>query len=114
MRKLRLCPALLLSLMLPAGQAILPPAVLAAQDGKPAATPEAEATPPSAVCAVCGVREKAGPEPVAATFVYQGKTYYFCKQACKEEFRLDPEKWIRAAAAPPAETPSKDASAVPT
>jgi Cu+-exporting ATPase len=75
--------------------------------------------PKEAVCAVCGVREKAGPEPVAATFVYQGKTYYFCKQACKEEFRLDPEKWIKAAAAAPApsaptEKAKPGASAVPS
>jgi YHS domain-containing protein len=69
------------------------------------------------------VREKAGPEPVAATWVYQGKTYSFCKQACKEEFRLDPEKWIRAAAeaeshpAPDAKPGSQarpGAAAVPT
>jgi Cu+-exporting ATPase len=77
-------------------------------------------SPKEAVCAVCGVREKAGPEPVAATYVYQGKTYYFCKQACKEEFRLDPEKWIKAAAdsPPPATGPKQPArpgaAAVPT
>jgi YHS domain-containing protein len=75
--------------------------------------------PKEAPCAVCVVREGSGPEPVAATFVYQGKTYFFCKQACKEEFRLDPEKWVKAAAAAPA-TPAKPgapkagATAVPT
>jgi hypothetical protein len=83
MRKLHLWPALSLTLVIPAGQAILPPAALASQDEKPAATPEVKATAPQTA-------------------------------VCKEEFRLDPEKWIRAAAAPPAETPSKDASAVPT
>jgi Cu+-exporting ATPase len=70
--------------------------------------------PMTAVCAVCGVREKAGPEPVAATYEYQGKTYYFCTQACKEEFCLDPEKWIRSAAEPATENPRAGASAVPT
>jgi YHS domain-containing protein len=60
------------------------------------------------------VREKAGPEPVAATFVYKGKTYFFCKQSCKEGFKRDPEKWVHAAAAgQPAETPPGGA-AVPT
>jgi YHS domain-containing protein len=59
----------------------------------------AAAKPPEkAVCAICGVREKAGPEPVAASFVHEGKTYSFCQQKCKEEFCLDPERWIQAAA----------------
>jgi YHS domain-containing protein len=88
--------------------------------GQPAAAPAptGPATPETAVCAVCGVREKAGPEPVAATFIYQGKTYYFCKQACKEEFRLDPEKWIKAAesgaAVPRKPAANSSAAAVPT
>jgi YHS domain-containing protein len=56
--------------------------------------------PTKAVCAVCGVREKAGPEPVAATLVYMGKTYSFCQEACKAEFQQDPEKWIQAAQQP--------------
>src|SRR5437763_7850631 len=83
-----------------------------------AAKKDTPAQPKEAICAVCGVREKAGPEPVAATYVYQGKTYYFCKQSCKEEFRLDPEKWIKAAAAAPAAAApgasQPGASAVPT
>ena len=54
--------------------------------------------PKMAVCVICGVREKSGPEPVAATFDYKGKTYYFCQEGCKEEFQQDPEKWIKAAA----------------
>jgi hypothetical protein len=83
-----------------------------------APSPAGPEAPQTAVCAVCGVREKAGPEPVVATFVYQGKTYFFCKQACKEEFRLDPEKWIKAAesgaAVPKKPATSSPAAAVPT
>lgn len=80
----------------------------------------ASATAPErAVCAVCGVREKSGPEPVVATAVYQGKSYSFCKPTCKEEFLRDPEKWIKAAAALPAaarvaQAPRPGATAVPT
>jgi len=55
--------------------------------------------PREAVCAICGVREKSGPEPVAAAFDYQGKTYFFCQEACKTEFQKDPAKWIKAAQA---------------
>jgi YHS domain-containing protein len=84
----------------------------------PSPAPEAATkTPATALCAVCSLREKAGPEAVAASYVYQGTTYYFCKQQCKEEFRLDPEKWIQAAAAPeaaPKPLAPKSASAVPT
>jgi YHS domain-containing protein len=62
------------------------------------------AAPQTSPCAICSVREKAGPESVAATWVYQGKTYSFCSEACKAEFQRDPEPWIRAAAeAAPAE-----------
>ena len=63
--------------------------------------------PKRAICAVCGPREGAGPERVAATVVYQGRTYYFCKPACLEEFNQDPEHWIRLSqeAAPGQERP---------
>ena len=60
--------------------------------------PKPAKVPKMALCAICAVREKSGPEPVAATFVYKGKTYYFCQEGCKEEFQQDPEKWIKAAA----------------
>lgn len=70
-----------------------------ARSGTPGApAPPAAQAPEQAVCAICGVREKADPEPVAARFVHEGKTYSFCRQKCKEEFRLDPERWIKAAA----------------
>jgi YHS domain-containing protein len=105
-------------LLLAAGHGAAAPSSPTPEPVIPAASSEAP-VPKEAVCAVCGVREQAGPEPVAATFVYQGKTYAFCKQACKEEFRLDPEKWIKAAATPPASrspmpAARPDATAVPT
>lgn len=45
---------------------------------------------------VCGmtVDEKRA----AATFVYQGQTYYFCAVACKDKFMKSPEKFVRPAA----------------
>jgi YHS domain-containing protein len=30
-----------------------------------------------------------------ATFEYEGKTYYFCCEGCKEKFAQDPEKYIQ-------------------
>jgi len=30
----------------------------------------------------------------AATSIYKGKTYYFCSENCREEFKQDPEKYL--------------------
>lgn len=61
----------------------------------------AKKLPKKAECAVC----RTGPEAVKASYVYKGKTYYFCREGCKEEFQADPEKHIKAGA--------KGAEAVP-
>ncbi len=44
-------------------------------------------------CAICAVLEGAGLEPVAATSVHEGTTYFFCSEACKEKFAADPGDW---------------------
>lgn len=75
----------------------------------------AAAAPKKAPCAVCSVREGAGPEEVAATVEYRGKTYSFCQPACKDEFLQDAEKWIRAAqAAKPEPHKHEGGSAAPS
>lgn len=43
---------------------------------------------------VCGMKIRK--KDAAATSEYQGKTIYFCNQACKEEFDADPEKYAAA------------------
>ena len=41
---------------------------------------------------VCGMDVDEG---TAVTSVeYQGKTYFFCAESCKEKFEQDPEKYI--------------------
>lgn len=41
----------------------------------------------TALCPVCKVHEgEAAPEPVKATSVYEGKTYGFCSEKCKQTF----------------------------
>ncbi len=42
---------------------------------------------------VCGMEVEEG--KAAATAVYQGKTYYFCAQACKQAFEKAPEKYLQ-------------------
>ncbi len=41
---------------------------------------------------VCGMEVKE--DEAAATSTYQGKTYYFCSQACKADFDENPEEYI--------------------
>lgn len=52
------------------------------------------AAPRKAPCAVCAVKEGAGPEAVKATATYQGKEYTFCSENCKTEFLKDPQAFI--------------------
>ena len=41
---------------------------------------------------VCGMEIEE--EEAAASRTYKGKTYYFCSQACRDEFDEDPEGYI--------------------
>jgi Cu+-exporting ATPase len=41
---------------------------------------------------VCGM--EIDPATAAATYDYQGTTYYFCAVGCKQDFEADPEKYI--------------------
>ena len=43
---------------------------------------------------VCGMM--VDPANAAATYEYQGKTYYFCAVGCKVAFEKDPEKYLGA------------------
>ena len=40
---------------------------------------------------VCGMTIE--PDDAVATVEYEGKTYYFCSQECKEAFEEDPESY---------------------
>jgi peroxiredoxin len=51
--------------------------------------------PKEAICAVCRITEGAAkPEKATAASVFQGVTYYFCAQKCKEEFDADPIAYL--------------------
>ena len=67
---------------------------------KPAAVLAAART---ALCAVCSVREGAGPEEARATARSEGKEYAFCSDNCKQEFLADPKAFLTAQAPRPAE-----------
>lgn len=43
---------------------------------------------------VCGMEIEA--ETAAAKAEYQGKTYYFCMQGCRDKFVADPAKYASA------------------
>ena len=34
-------------------------------------------------------------DPKTPTCVYQGKTYYFCSDDCRDKFAKDPEKYLK-------------------
>ena len=34
-------------------------------------------------------------ESAAATYYYEGNTYYFCAVGCRDRFAQDPEKFIK-------------------
>ena len=41
---------------------------------------------------VCGM--EVNEEEAAATYEYQGKTYYFCAVGCKDKFAQDPGRFL--------------------
>ncbi len=45
---------------------------------------------------VCGM--EVDPAHAAASETYQGRTYYFCATHCRDAFKADPEKYLKAAA----------------
>lgn len=45
-----------------------------------------------AIDPVCGMQ--VDEKSAAATYEYQGKTYYFCAPGCKAAFAKEPEKYL--------------------
>lgn len=56
-------------------------------------TPEKSEPKGEVRCPVTG--EKVDPATAFAKTVYKGKTYYFCCAGCPEEFKKNPEKYIK-------------------
>lgn len=46
-----------------------------------------------AIDPVCGM--EVDEKSAAATYEYQGKTYYFCAPGCKAVFEKEPEKFLK-------------------
>lgn len=64
----------------------------AATDGADADGADADASA-TASDPVCGMTVRVG--DAAGRFTYQGETYYFCAKSCLEEFREDPERFLK-------------------
>jgi YHS domain-containing protein len=63
---------------------------------KPAAAPEAQ--PARSTDPVCGMKVIETKARAAKRFSeYQGKTYFFCNDSCKQEFDAEPAKYLGAA-----------------
>jgi Cu+-exporting ATPase len=70
----------------------------------PQSQPAASATATQqAIDPVCGMT--VNPATAAASFVYNGKTYYFCAPGCRQRFEADPEKYLREGAVSPMTVP---------
>ena len=41
---------------------------------------------------ICGMDVE--PKDAAATYEYEGETFYFCAVGCKDEFARNPEKYL--------------------
>ena len=54
----------------------------------------AEQQPEKALCCVCAVHGETELEKVKAKTTYEGKSYYFCSDHCKEQFHVDPLSFI--------------------
>jgi len=67
-------------------------------DAKPAAATEAQ--PARSTDPVCGMKVTEAKARAANRFSkYQGKTYFFCNDSCKQEFDAEPVKYVGAAGA---------------
>ena len=80
----RVAPLLGLTALLSGGLAVVSPSPVAF----------AAKSTEKMICAVCGPREGAGPEPVKATATYKGKTYAFCSTQCKVDFLKNPAEFL--------------------
>jgi YHS domain-containing protein len=91
------CASLLLALWAPIPAFATDPQ----QAAKPAATAPAKTAAPTAERdPMCGMSvDPATAKAAGRTSVYEGKTYYFCNDACKKEFDADPAKFAAQAAA---------------
>jgi len=67
------------------------------------ASESAPAHPTKAACRVCAVRgSEHGPEDVFAWREYEGQTYYFCSEACRDAFDADPAAYAAVTGPRPA------------
>jgi YHS domain-containing protein len=41
---------------------------------------------------VCGMQIR--PEKAAATIVHDGSAYFFCAEACRRQFELEPDRYV--------------------
>lgn len=39
------------------------------------------------------------PEKAAGTIVYEGRAYYFCTEACRRQFEVEPDRYVRSSKA---------------
>ena len=76
----------------------MPPCDMKMNSAKGESAPEAKNTDKKAVAAgnkICPVSGEAIDEKLKATYEYEGKTYNFCCAMCIDDFKKDPQKYIK-------------------
>jgi YHS domain-containing protein len=56
---------------------------------------------------VCGMTIT--PEDAVGHLDHRGQTYYFCSQSCVDQFRANPDRFLKAADKPPAASSANSA-----
>jgi P-type Cu+ transporter len=76
-------------------------------DARTRRLPLLEDTANQAIDPVCGMTVDPGTAP--ASYVHEGKTYYFCCPSCREKFKTDPARYLASKDAPRAVQPMRKA-----
>lgn len=77
------------------GFGLVRPWVEAPSNAEARASPQVQEVSSMPIDPVCGVQVD---EEDAVTATYQGQTYYFCCEDCRDEFREAPDEYIGEAA----------------
>jgi YHS domain-containing protein len=94
-RRIKLKSATLVLLMIGAFLVAGNAAVLAEESAQPAKASSEVVQPVNVGNKICPVSGDKINEETKATYEYQGKIYNFCCPMCIDEFKKDPEKYIK-------------------
>ena len=66
---------------------------MVAAENKPTTKPSTQ--PATAINKNCAVNQDEAVDPKAKTYLYKGKVIGFCCESCIDDFKKDPEKYMK-------------------